>query len=334
MERLLPFTVALLAACATSSPTGTETGNPADTSDTADTADTGSWNPTGNLCVTVSRPGEAPLGGTAYVATIAADQAACVNVDTGSTWYGETVTSGDVVDDHFDATVEPGSYGVEVVAGGGWSGCAAVDITGTDVCATEALVELGYEAQVDKPNVYLYPTRPMNVRVSVPARRLTETDPLYPADGWRVRAFPDGRLATPQGARDYLFYELRWPVERFQTEVGWCVRGDLAQASIEDAMAGLGFFPSEIEDFSDAWDPSFPAAEWMTVYPQVEFSSLVIEPVPEHLLRAWFYVTDGCAAVPEPQLQPVDRAGWNAAEWGVSFASPLVRDEVIVEGWR
>ena len=53
-------------------------------------------------------------------------------------------------------------------------------------------------------------------------------------------------------------------------ESGCCVPGNLAQASIEDAMSDYGFLESEIEDFAEFWDPVFPDAKWITVRPKVE----------------------------------------------------------------
>lgn len=320
---------ALVLACATP----VDTADSADTGDTADTADSGG--PSGNLCGTVSRPDEAPPGGDVYVVEVLEGATACDD-DTGSAgWWGTVAAQTTVQDEAFDATVGPGTYGVEVDAGGNWGGCVGVEVTDTEACAHEVLVELGYEVPVDKPNVYLYPEVPMAVRVALPGwRRITEADPLYPPGGWSVQAFPDGRLATAAGDRGYLFYELRWPVERLQTEAGWCVPGPQAQASIEDAMAQLGFLPREIADFAEAWDPLFPEADTMTIFPQVELAALRVEPAPDHLLRAWFHVTAGCHARVAPELAPVPREGFHAAEWGVSFQAPLDAGEVFVGGWR
>ena len=166
-------------------------------------------------------------------------------------------------------------------------------------------------------------------------RRITESEPRYPVDGWKVTALPDGRLITPAGVRDFLFYELNAETSRFQTDAGWCVRGGAAQASIEEAMDDMGFLPNEIADFSEAWDPEFPAADWITVYPQVDtLTGLRVDPQPENMLRAWFVVADGCRPVEAPVIERVDRVGYHAAEWGLAFAGNLEKPTVVVEGWR
>jgi hypothetical protein len=321
--------------------------DPADKADDTGVADTDTdvdpedWTPSdpaSNLCVTIAGPAEAGTSGIGAIATVLEGETACVGGDTGgSGWWDETVeTNIPYAASHLEYTLDPGTYGVEISALGMYSGCGGVEITGTGTCEHELLIELGYEVPVDKPNVYLYPEAPTKVAVTIPAwKKITESEPRYPVDGWRVTAYPDGRLATKAGPRDYLFYELMFDAGRFQTEDGWCVPGATAQASIEDAMADMGFLPNEITDFADAWDPIFPAAAWMTVYPQVDdLSALRIDPAPDHLLRAWFLVAEGCDAVVAPQIAPVPRTGFHAAEWGIAFRAPLDRGEILVEGWR
>lgn len=295
--------------------------------------DTGS-----NLCGTIDAPGSAPAVTGVAVMEVLDGKTACVGGDTGGSggWWGEIVAEPAVDGDHFQATVEPGSYGIEVYTDGDWGGCGAAEVTDTTTCSADVVIEVAEMIYVDKPNVYLYPETPTRIDVRIPAwRRITESEPRYPVDGWKVTAFPDGRLATPVGQRDYLFYELNADTSRFQTDAGWCVRGGAAQASIEEVMDDLGFLPNEIADFADAWDPEFPAAEWMTVYPQIDtLTGLRIDPAPDNLLRAWFVVANGCQAVEAPVIERVDRAGYHAAEWGIAFTDDLDRPTVIVEGWR
>jgi hypothetical protein len=290
-----------------------------------------------NLCGEVVRDAGEPVATGVGVFEILDGETACSeDTGAGAGWWGDTVAEPTLDGDFFDAEVPVGTYGIEVYTGADYGGCVTVEVPDTTTCAADIQIELEETIYVDKPNVYLYPTKPTDVRVSIPTwKRITESEPSYPIDGWRVRAQPDGRLLTPKGPRDYLFYELTWETERFQYEEGWCVPGRHAQASIEDAMADLGFVDNEIADFVDAWDASFPAAEWMTVYPQLDhLSPLVVQPAPDTLLRAWFIVTEGCQAVRAPELPETPRVGFHAAEWGVSFLAPLDRPEVLVEGWR
>lgn len=291
-----------------------------------------------NLCGTIERPFGAPEAHTVAVVEVAEGQTACVGGDTGGGgWWGATVASPTPADDAFEAQVPVGTYGVEVIAGENseYTGCAGVTVPDLSPCAAEVAVTLEYEEPVDKPNLYLYPTEPTALAVQIPAwRKITVADPRYPVEGWRVRAWPDGLLQTAAGPRGYLFYELLFDPDRFQTEQGWCAAGHQAQASIEEAMEAMGFLPNELADFAEGWDADFPEAAWVTVYPQTEgLSELLISPPPEHLLRVWFLVADGCAAVQEPELRAVPREGYHAAEWGVAIRAPLERTPVLVTGY-
>lgn len=289
-----------------------------------------------NLCGTVIRDAGEPEATGVSVLEILEGETPCTQDSGGGGWWGDLVAEPELDGDSFQAEVPVGTYGVEVYTGADYGGCAEVEVPDTTTCAADIEIELEETIYVDKPNVYLYPEVRTPVRVGIPDwRHITESDPRYPVDGWRVMANPDGRLDTPAGKRDFLFYEMSFDPDRFQYEEGWCVAGRHAQASIEDAMADMGFLDNEIADFVDAWDASFPEAKFMTVYPQFDgLTRLNVEPVPENLLRAWFVVTDGCAKVRAPELPDVERVGYHASEWGVSFLEPLDRPTVLVEGWR
>lgn len=230
---------------------------------------------------------------------------------------------------YFEATIPVGEYGVVA----SWSDCFAcgsVEVIEGDCAGVE--IEGDEIEYADAPNIYVYPKVPTAVRVRVGEKeKLMASEPPYPAQGWRVVAEPDGSLHGFPGSRlrgtwDYLFYERTVVPEQFQHESGWCVDGQTAQASIEDAMLDLGFSPPEIGDFADYWDANFPSADVITVYPQLShLPRLDIQPAPDRTLRAWFVVEDGCARVDAPVWEAFDRTGYVATEWGVVVDSSLER---------
>lgn len=306
---------------------------PDDTAD--DTAGETGWDPASNLCGTLDRSSGAPPASAIYVVSVLDGKVPCAGGDTGGgAWWGEVVAEPAAQGDRFQATVPPDLYGVEVYTSSDYTGCAAAEVVDESTCSADIVVVLDENVPVDKPNVYLYPTEPTEVAVRLPAwRRITESEPRYPVDGWRVTARPDGLLHTPVGPRDYLFYEMNYDLRALQTEEGWCVDGALAQLSIEDAMADLGFLPSEVADFAEAWDDAFPEWPTMTVYPQFEgLTPLRIDPEPDALLRAWFLVSAGCRPVAAPAFPVVERVGFHAAEWGIAFEAPLQRPEIMILG--
>lgn len=267
-----------------------------------------------NVCGTVTAPVFAPPAEEAEL-WLGAD--ACSR-DTGATL--ELVQLVPVDAAHFEATVDPGEYGVEIRSGD-YLGCSEFSVASSDSCDAEVSVTLAPYVAVKKPNLYLYPPVPMDIAARVSrSRDVVVSDPSHGTDGWRVTAYPNGALRTGSGPRDFLFYELAYDPARFQREEGWCVAGAQAQASIESAMYDLGFAKNEIADFAEAWDPIFPAAAWMTVYPQLDDLPRVdIAPAPDGFLRAWFYVVPGCAPVGEPELPAFNPVGFVATEWGVAF---------------
>jgi hypothetical protein len=225
-------------------------------------------------------------------------------------------------------------YVLEDASGGDCYDCEGATAS-SEGCA-EVNLEVRFRVPADAPNIYLYPEEPSAVKVRLPRpERITASDPPYPDHGWEVLAFPDGQLATIDGPRDYLFYEVQVPASDFQRRQGWCVEGHLAQASIETAMEHMGFLDHEIADFSEFWDASFPIAPWITVYPQRddELTWLRIRPEPDHLLRAWFVIDAGCHPTEPALLEPMDRSGYHAAEWGLAALPPLKGADQFVQVW-
>ena len=97
-------------------------------------------------------------------------------------------------------------------------------------------------------------------------------------------------------------------------------------------MVQAGFLPNEIVDFSDFWDAHWPAADWMTVYPQTQrLGALRIQPEPDALLRLWFVVEEGCWPTEAAVLPQVYRVGFHASEWGVVFDRVFPRDWDLVQ---
>lgn len=259
--------------------------------------------------------------------TIADGMTGCTDAyDTGgggADWRGELIATLSVDDAGvFEAVLDPGTYAFDADTGE-CCACEIVEITDKTCDPIDLVME--ETISVDAPNVYLYPetTTAVLVRLGSP-QALTIVDPLYPVDGWKVLAEPDGTLHTTAGLRDFLYYERSFDPKRFQTDAGWCASGFGAQASIEDALADLGFSTPEIDDFHEYWDENFPRVGDVTIYPQLRrLPTLDVSPMPDSVLRAWFYVEEGCAAVPMPELPAFAGHGFVVTEWGVALGSGL-----------
>ncbi|MFH1469315.1 MAG: hypothetical protein ABIO70_33330 [Pseudomonadota bacterium] len=306
-----------------------------------DKEDTGHWDPDAAICGRViggdSGCASSPLPETVSVHTIAEGTTVCADYDeywydTGYQDWHDTLVDEAVVDaeGYFSAHVDPGDYGLST-----WIGpceaCEGVSVPYDVPTCTQVELVLSNPPEMDAPNVYLYPEVPTEVRVRLPglARKITAVDPPYP-QGWDVLAMPDGRLHTPWGERDYLFYELGH-FSDFDHEEGWCVDGQFAVDDMASALEAMGFLPNEVADFVDFWDAAWTVRRPVTVYPQLhELLPLKIEPAPDHLARAWFVVEAGCApGLTEPALPVFERSGYHAAEWGLAVMPPLPGANVV-----
>jgi hypothetical protein len=178
------------------------------------------------------------------------------------------------------------------------------------------------DGDAESPNIYLYPEKTADVRVTLePADGtwITTSEPAY-GDGWDVTAEPSGLL---DGAYDFLFYEAT--VNRvFQEEKGYAVPGPDVFAWFEANLPRLGLSADETQDFLDYWTAHLPPAACYLVYPQLAdrvdlTMGLSIEPAPDSLLRLWLIIRGAAACRPPAPwtASPFDRKGFTVVEWGV-----------------
>jgi hypothetical protein len=171
---------------------------------------------------------------------------------------------------------------------------------------------------VYKPNIYLYPHKPCQVKVVVePQGRMTVSIPPY-GEGWNVKAYPDGAIENTPG---YLFYEALVPVE--SPGEGWCLPAGEVTRFFEDILKKYGFQGKEIKDFLDYWSKKLPESVYYAVYPVIngdvdKICPLRIKPKPDNMLRVWFVFQPLAEALSlkEPEISVFNRKGFVAVEWG------------------
>ncbi len=241
-------------------------------------------------------------------------------------------------DETIEVDLDPadGSYSV-CLAVGEWQlvafaadcdDASMVDVVAGEVVEVNLDVDSGCST-ADKPNLYLYPSRPTRteVRVEVDRRQhIFASDPPY-RDGWRGVALPDGRFVTADGPAPFLFYEVtlvRHQVAAMQREFGWCLQGEVPEVvgQMADLLGRYGFNAVEVDDFVEGWRIDLPPAAAYGVFPQLRVdhaAALDIQP-PLPVDRLWLLVADvgDCdGALPAPPVVPFDRTGAHAVEWGV-----------------
>ena len=151
----------------------------------------------------------------------------------------------------------------------------------------------------EKPVIYLYPETETDVCVRLTLDgALTCTYPAYPAEGWRVRAQPDGTLTDAAGQT---YRDLYW-----------------------DGISRLGLTRAEANECIIYWLPRMAGSAYNLLSFQQEAYTdsavLTVEPAPDTVLRvflAWKPLEEP-VELPAQQLTAPERRGVPLVEWGGS----------------
>ncbi len=178
--------------------------------------------------------------------------------------------------------------------------------------------------RVLKPNIYIYPTAPMelSLNISFPlGGEITTSIPEY-GTGWDIFVDTNGLI---DNTYTYLFYESSQP-DVWQQNNGWIVNKTDLTDFFNKNLSDYGFFGQEIQDYIDYWIPRLTDFEYYAIYPQ---NSMIIEKViefyfsenPDNLLRL-FYLIKGLNEMPdtkpvEPDIKTFERKDFFIVEWGV-----------------
>jgi hypothetical protein len=182
-----------------------------------------------------------------------------------------------------------------------------------------------YAAQVDKPNIYLYPEKKTKMTVSLDlpeGGKVTESIPAYPKKWKNIRVKPDGTINRKY---DFLFYEADLPGD-WQFDKGWVVAQKDLKFFFQNNLRDYGFNKKEIKDFTDWWVARLKDHPYYEIYPQhtAKIESIVplrINKEFDSLLRLFYFVdgTDDKRVLPEPKIPEFERKGFVVTEWGVSL---------------
>jgi hypothetical protein len=179
-----------------------------------------------------------------------------------------------------------------------------------------------------KPVIYLYPTKETDVSVGFEKPEtvsLTYTYPIYPEEGWRVTAYPDGTLEDRATGKKY--YSLYWEGIINEPEVpnnGSVVVAENIIPFLEKMLFQLGLNWAESNEFIIYWLPILGEHPYNFIHFLTETYDaavpLAVEPIPDTVIRfsMRYYPLD---KMPEqlPLLQqftPPKREGFVLVEWG------------------
>lgn len=177
---------------------------------------------------------------------------------------------------------------------------------------------------VDKPIIYLYPTKEENISVKLLNEDLiTHSYPKYNNE-WNVRASNNGDLVDLKTNRKLysLYYESK-NIVNFNTDDGFIVEGKDSIKFLEEKLEILGLNERESEEFIIYWLPRLENNK----YNYIRFAStdeinknmpLEINPKPDTLIRVLmiYKKLDDKIDIKEQELIQVNRNGYTVIEWG------------------
>lgn len=179
----------------------------------------------------------------------------------------------------------------------------------------------------DKPVIYLYPEKKMDVSVELEIPG--EPTFFYPAynDGWKFQASPSGELTFGENTYNYLF----WEAEEHQVftpdelKTGFNVRGKDAVAFLEAKLGEAGLTSKEKADFITFWGPRLAKNELNFVHFDLNeecnrYAELKISPQPTSIYRIyilWMAIDEEVDVAPQ-DISTFSRDGFSVLEWGGS----------------
>ena len=124
------------------------------------------------------------------------------------------------------------------------------------------------------------------------------------------------------GKYGFLFYESLADPSIFRLDEGFVVKAEQREQTYRRVLEAYGFNEQEILDFIEYWTDYLEPGVDYVMYPLLTEGVDAEMPVrfsvqPDNIFRLWFgFVRYEGGAVPEPEIVPMDRSGFEAVEWG------------------
>lgn len=184
-----------------------------------------------------------------------------------------------------------------------------------------------------KPAIYLYPEEKTDVHVKInPKGKITLTIPDYPKNGWKVIAYPDGKIESNSKSYDYLYYEAQIPNNLIEEKIdqGYITEYQKIETTLNSLLPKLGLNKKETGEFLDYWLKALPNSKYylIGIVPQNlldDVSPLAFTPQPDNIIRVALYFkpldsnsigTDQKINIKQPIFPKIERNGFTVVEWG------------------
>ena len=192
------------------------------------------------------------------------------------------------------------------------------------MCILFVMVLTGCQEEVcdEKPVIYLYPEKEMEVKVQLDYDgKLVCTYPEYD-NGWNVVAQPDGTLCDYSGKTySYLFWEGNTHAT-YDFSKGFVVKGAETAEFLEEKLSEIGLNPKETNEFIVYWLPRMQENKYNLITFQTkaytDVAKLHITPEPDSILRVFmaYKELEEPIEIEEPAIAPFERKGFTVVEWG------------------
>ncbi len=180
-----------------------------------------------------------------------------------------------------------------------------------------------FPISVDKPILYLYPEKEMDLQVSLKDSDLIVSYPKYD-NGWDIKAYPNGNIYDKKTKKNY--YSLYWEANIKKTvsnETGFVVSKDDSVKFLEEKLSYLGLNEREANEFIIYWLPileknNYNLIHFLTEEEVNEIVPLEISTVPDTMIRVYIQITplNEYKEVKEQKLVPKERKGFTSVDWG------------------
>jgi len=181
----------------------------------------------------------------------------------------------------------------------------------------------------DKPVIYLYPEKEMDISVQLKINldsKLTTIYPKFNGDNqtWKVHAKPNGDIQLNNKIYPYLFWEAQTYCSLEMNE-GFIVNDTIAEEFLENKLKLLGLNEKESADFITYWLPvliknkislcCFQTGKFFNNF------KLNINPKPDTLIRIFLAIKkiNSPIMIKEQKLEKNERKGYTVIEWGGSI---------------
>ncbi|HBL77651.1 MAG: hypothetical protein A2W90_02935 [Bacteroidetes bacterium GWF2_42_66] len=178
------------------------------------------------------------------------------------------------------------------------------------------------DIMVLKPNIYVYPTRKIDLclKINFPlGGNIIESIPQY-NQGWCVHVDTTGKIDNQYS---YLFYESKQP-DVFQYKKGWCITRANLKSFFEENMSMYNFSQQEIKDFTDYWISLLIEDNYYNIYPQTNAIidtaiQLDFSVQPDNVGRLFYGIVgvNKYQQIDQPMVVPFLRNDFYIMEWGV-----------------